>query len=251
MWTTTFSGAAQVVTPRAVKGYSPILPSASMHYLSHWSGHRSPLDSVQLHQKQPGKPQPYTDDALEGQKKRGFLRQGNCPKISYHQQPSFPIRFLKRNIYISPHHHWSDRADLHNVAGLRVSQQGGQSSLNTPCRALPVVYLSSSALRLLPIGEQPTGRGQTTTTAVTALNAHDPAMSKCWCFCSCVLQQDQLPGGRKGITPTISPWNARGTWWHNSASALVLLESPGSFLLSRWERAWGRGEMSTSPLAKQ
>ena len=75
--------------------------------------------------------------------------------------------------------------------------------------------------------------------AATALNAHDPAMPKCWCYCSNDLQ-DQLPGGSKETTSTAPCPNVRGTSWHNYASVLVLLKSPGSSYLQDGKGHRGR-----------
>lgn len=51
--------------------------------------------------------------------------------------------------------------------------------------------------------------------------------------------------GSKERTPTTPHPHARRAWWHNYASALKL-KSPGSFLLSRWERAQEKEEMGES-----
>lgn len=155
---TTFSGTAQVASQMAVKGCSPVLPSASLvHHLSHWNGHRSPLDWAQLCWKQPDKPQPYPVDALEGQKDRGFVVQANCPKVSQLATSSsaqLPHSLFWRYIYSPTITGETEQVSMAQQCCALPSNEG-RAAFTHSCRAPPVVSHGSSALMLLPIDEQP------------------------------------------------------------------------------------------------
>lgn len=111
------------------------------------------------------------------------------------------VLFLKLNIYRYPYSPTTtgetgqvSTTRQHSVA----PSNEGRAAVTHPYRAPPASSPGSLALTLLPVDERPALEQSSCATAVTALTARDPAMLECWCFCSHVFQQDQLPGGSKG-----------------------------------------------------